>query len=274
MRQGKGIVVEMAAKDHVIIMTSRGEFLRVPFDKPVHVGQEIHYTIKRPPFYLKWSIAAVLLLALVGSAGQISEIPGGEVPAYFVTLDINPSIELAVNAGQRVVAAEGLNQDGIELVGKMDLCGRTLKQAVQSIEHQAGLAGYLKPGQNEIVVTVSQNGIQDYEQVALGQAEAAESNLEQDIEAVIQETLGTVYHVQMWRVPTDARDKVREAGLTPAKYIAIHVDMNQSISGINDQNSTAVKATIERDGNQHSFEFNVTRPVFSSVTLVNTNSKE
>ena len=98
MKQGKGIVVEVAARDHVIVMTSQGEFLRVPFSKPVCVGQEIQYTIKRPPFYFKWTVAAVLLLALVGSAGQIADIPGGTTPAFFVTLDINPSIELALTA--------------------------------------------------------------------------------------------------------------------------------------------------------------------------------
>ena len=40
MKQGKGIVVEVAGSDHVIVMTSRGEFLRVPFSKPVCVDKK------------------------------------------------------------------------------------------------------------------------------------------------------------------------------------------------------------------------------------------
>lgn len=277
MKQGKGIVVEVAARDHVIVMTSQGEFLRVPFSKPVCVGQEIQYTIKRPPFYFKWTVAAVLLLALVGSAGQIADIPGGTTPAFFVTLDINPSIELALNSGQRVVHAEGLNEEGRDLISKIDLVGATFKQAVESIEIQAESEGYLEPGKNEIVVTISQPGIDEYEQVRFNDPSGPDAGADQEIEAVIKETLGTIYHVQMWRVPADAREKIRETGLTPAKYIAVYVDLESASLPESEKaaagSTTQVTATIERNGDYHYFEFEVTRPVFSSSKFIRT-SKE
>jgi len=240
------------------------------------VGQEITYTIKRPPFNLKWSVAVVLLLALVGSAGQLKEIPGGTVPEVFVTLDINPSIELALNCEQRVVRAEGLNAEGKSLVGKLSLLGSTFRQAVKDIGAQAESDGYLTPGKNEIVVTISQKGIKKCEPVQPKGAPAGGSSSEQEIEAVINETLAAAYQVKMWRVPGEIREKIREAGLTPAKYIAVHVELESSTTASAGGSGAAVpvSATVERSGDHHYFEFEVTRPVFPAGMYMRTSGQE
>jgi len=70
----RGIVVEIAPKNKVIIMTPSGEFLKVPLRKHVQVGQEIRYTPRRERLSV-WQLAAaaVLFLALVGSWPMISE---------------------------------------------------------------------------------------------------------------------------------------------------------------------------------------------------------
>lgn len=274
MKRGMGIVVEVAAQNQVIVMTSQGEFVRVPFNKPVCVGQEIQYAINKPPVLWKWSIAAVLFLAIATSAGQIYDIPSGDVPAYFVTLDINPSIELAITSDQRVVAVEGLNPEGVHLLNKIRVVGRNFKQAVEIIEAQAERDGYLKAGENEIVITVSRDGAEGYQAIELTDV-ASSSQMEQEISDVIKETLATVYHVKMWRVPSETRDQVREAGLTPAKYIAIHVDFNQGSERAREPGrATQVEATIERNGDYHYFEFEVTRPVLTPVTITRSQSKE
>ncbi|NMB38027.1 MAG: anti-sigma factor domain-containing protein [Firmicutes bacterium] len=280
MKRGRGVVMQAAADDHVIVMTSQGEFVRVPFTKPVCIGQEIFYTIKRPPILWKWSIVAALLLAIVSSASQIQKIPGGLVPTYYITLDINPSIELGINAKQRVVSAEGLNQAGVQLLNKMKLTGYSLKQALKDIEEQAELDGYLKAGENEIVVTFSQDDIEDCKQlmlddIVLEKNLASKNSLDQVIGDVIKETLATVYHVQVWKVPTDVRKQVREAGMTPANYIAVHVDFNHKVGGNKDSSKTApVTATIERDGYFYELGLEITRPIFDPVKTMHNNSKE
>lgn len=279
MKRGRGVVMQAAADDHVIVMTSQGEFVRVPFTKPVCIGQEVYYTIKRPPILWKWSVVAALLLAIVSSASQIQEIPGGSVPVYFLTLDINPSIELGINSKQRVVTAEGLNQDGVQLLHKMKVIGHSLKQAIKYIEEQAELDGYLRAGENQIVVTFSQDGIEDCKQLMLDDTVAknrtSQNSLDQVIGDVIKETLATVYHVQVWKVPTDIRKEVRKAGTTPANYIAVHVDLNQKVAGNKDSSKTApVTATIERDGYLYELGMEITRPIFDPVKTMHNNSKE
>lgn len=271
MKRGTGIVVEVASQDQVIIMTSQGEFVQVPFTKPVCVGQEIHYQTKRTPVFWKWSVVAVLFVVIVGAAGQINEIPGGLNPAFIVTLDINPSIELAINLEQRVVSAEGLNADGRNLLKKLNLIGRNFKNAIEIIEGQAAVDGYLREGEKEIVVTISREGIDDYELVPLESRVASESiSLEHKIGDVIKEAFAVGYDVIVWKVPVNMRSIVREQGTTPAKYIAV----NFHESTVSQAAYTPVATTVDRDGDYHYFEFEVTRPVLTPVAITQANSKE
>ena len=89
----KGIVVEIAPKNKVIILTPQGEFLKIPFHKHVQVGQEIRYTPRKERLNVwQLSAAAVLFLTLLGSWPMISErlVPQSAVPAFIVTLDLTP----------------------------------------------------------------------------------------------------------------------------------------------------------------------------------------
>src|SRR5690606_2806741 len=143
---------------------------------------------------------------------------------------------------------------------KLDLIGSTFKQAVAAIEEQAKRDGYLKPGMNEIVITISQDGVAKCER--LKDAQSRGDRREQEIEAVIQETLATAYQVQLWRVPKATREQIREKGMTPAKYIAAYVEPQNTgtASVAAAAASTAaggssavvpVAATVERSGDHH-----------------------
>lgn len=270
MKRGKGIVVEISSHNHVIVMTPQGEFMRIPFLKPVTVGQEIQFKIKARPSYWKWSVAAMLLLALASSAAMVNEkvqIPGGNIPAFFVTIDINPSIELAVNKEQRVVGVEGLNQEGVDLLSKVKLIGKSFKEAVEIIGQQAELDGYLQAGKNEIVVTITDENNDQYELIELSTISTPRTTTyEPQIEDIICDTLATEYNVQMWKVPANVRNKARQAGVTPAAYIAIHVQVDRR-SVDQEKNTNSVVTTIERNGEYHYVEFQVTRPVLTPVSV-------
>lgn len=275
MKRGKGIVVEVASHNHVIVMTPQGEFVRMPFTKPVSVGQEVHYRKRMRPNYWKWSVAAMLLLALASSAAMVNDklqIPGGSVPTYFVTIDINPSIELAINKEQRVIGVEGLNQDGLALVSKVKLIGRSFKEAVEIIGQQAEHDGYLRSGVNQIVVTIAEEGNVQYELIELKEISTPRSTAYQpELEQVINDTLATEYQVQLWKVPTNARNKARQAGVTPAAYIATHIQVDTSaLDKDNEHRTNSVVATIERNGEYHYVEFQVTRPVLTPITVTGT----
>lgn len=96
--------------------------------------------------------AGLLSLVLVLSGAGVWFVPSASI-----SMDINPSIELKVNALDRVIALEGKNADGIELVKDIDVAGMAYDDAVQRILLSQGMEPYLDAGK-EITITVAGGG--------------------------------------------------------------------------------------------------------------------
>lgn len=71
--------------------------------------------------------AACLLFALLGGYQLYF------TPTSVISIDINPSLELSVNRFNRVIDAEGYNEDGIQLVQSLNLIHQTYEQAVDKV---------------------------------------------------------------------------------------------------------------------------------------------
>ena len=79
------------------------------------------------------------------------------VPAASISMEINPSIELKVNALDRVIALEGRNSDGVALVKDINVSGMEYDDAVQRILLSPGMEPYLESGK-DITITVAGGG--------------------------------------------------------------------------------------------------------------------
>ncbi len=277
----KGIVVEVASRRHIVVLTPQGEFLRVPHREAVSLGQEIDFVESQTPRLLRISFAAVLLLAVIGSAALFGDrvfIPGGMNPTFFVTLDINPSVELAVNRRQRVVAAEGLNTDGERLLSKLHVVGREFKGAIEAIGQQAERVGYLRAGENQVIVTISNGDTRVGDGKSLQEVRVDEHrySIQHEIETTVVETLTNAYqaHVEIWQVPVHIRDEARQAGVSPGRYVAIFVQHEYAEVEGYERRSTVVNARIESSGNYRVFEFLVTQPVLQPASWARTDAYE
>ncbi len=71
------------------------------------------------------SMACVLLIA-----GGVKSF---FTPVSVISIDVNPSVELGVNRFDRVVAAEGMNDDGSRLVEKLDVRFKNYTSAVDDV---------------------------------------------------------------------------------------------------------------------------------------------
>ncbi|HBA50616.1 MAG TPA: hypothetical protein DCZ91_23030 [Lachnospiraceae bacterium] len=71
-----------------------------------------------------------------------------------VILDVNPSIALTVSEDEKVVSAEGLNEDGRAVLNEMDLVDVDITVAVNAVIGSMLQKGYLSDLQNAILVTV------------------------------------------------------------------------------------------------------------------------
>ena len=100
-------------------------------------------------------VAAVAVLALalniIFSVANTTKMNHVET---IVDIDVNPSIELTINASDRVVTAKAINQDAEAILDGMDLEGASTKVAVNAIVGSMFKHGYLKDDTNAILVSV------------------------------------------------------------------------------------------------------------------------
>ena len=114
--------------------------------------------------WIKWgSLAAVLALCVTAGLLAANVLhPGilrlgslwGSAANSIVLLDVNPSIALTVDADERIVTAEGLNEDGRLILEGMDFTGADITVAVNAVIGSMLQKGYLSDLQNAILVSV------------------------------------------------------------------------------------------------------------------------
>src|SRR5690606_28812142 len=72
--------------------------------------------------------------------------------AAYVSLDINPSVEMGLNSEQEVILMTGLNQDGVLLVEQIEYRGMKYDQVTIALMDIAFAQGYLIDNYAGIVV--------------------------------------------------------------------------------------------------------------------------
>nr|WP_054668982.1 anti-sigma factor domain-containing protein [Calditerricola satsumensis] len=138
----RGIVLQVNASD-VVVLTPDGQFCRLRRDpnRAYVVGEEIRFFPDKPRHRVKpagalWlaAMAACLALVVVGGLLWMTAQP---VMAY-VTLDINPSVEMSIDERYRVIDLAGLNPDGERLVAELPHWkDRDLAAVTAEVLHQA-----------------------------------------------------------------------------------------------------------------------------------------
>lgn len=94
---------------------------------------------KPRPRRMRWALAAaacLLLVALgIGAGGWAL------LPSAYVSIDVNPSIELGVNRLGRVASTRALNDDGQQLLDAANVQGMSYEDALNALDVQ--LQGYI-----------------------------------------------------------------------------------------------------------------------------------
>jgi uncharacterized membrane protein YkoI len=98
------------------------------------------------------SCAAALIL-VVGGATVWKNM--NEKVFAVVDLDVNPSVELAINGKEKVVGARAVNADGEAILSDMDLKGSDINVACNAVVGSMLTKGYLTDKSNSLLVSVS-----------------------------------------------------------------------------------------------------------------------
>lgn len=128
-------------------------------------------------------------------------------PLSSIGLDINPSLELQVNALDRVILLKGVNADGRAVAQTLDVSGMPYDEAMTRILVSDGLAPYLKQGKL-ISITMVGGGTEAHAEKMLNKVVCRTYALADD---------DTVYYCQADAATVRA---ARKAGLPVARYLA------------------------------------------------------
>lgn len=123
--------------------------------------------------------AAAVLVLILGAVGWFGKNTIRPVDSV-VMLDVNPSISLSVDAKERVLSAEALNDDAKEVLGDMELKNTSLDVALNAIIGSMLQKGYLGDLQNSILVTVENPDAARSEELQKKVSDAIENAMQAD----------------------------------------------------------------------------------------------
>lgn len=146
----------------------------------------------------KIALAACAVLIALGVGGAYAYT----TPTAYVGIDVNPSIELGLNCFDRVVSAEGLNQDGQKVLDATKVTGMSYNDALRQLSASLETDGFLD-SESAVAVTV----MCDDEQRC--------SNLEQTSQNCFA-TVGQGVHCS--RASSEEHHAAHEAGMGMGKY--------------------------------------------------------
>lgn len=105
---------------------------------------------RRPVFKRAAAVFCVLLVLLAGVGGY-SWI---QAPAAYMSIDVNPSIELVLNRFDNVISAEAYNAEGEEILESLSLKGKKYTGAIDAIMESGRMKKYLTE-ESELVFTIA-----------------------------------------------------------------------------------------------------------------------
>jgi len=209
----KGIVVDLNNK-YAVVLSKKGEFIRVKNNGKIIIGQEIDVGSKVVNCDFKalskvLSIAAAFLLILGISIGVYAY----SMPYNYVNIDINPSMEFTVNIFNVVLDAEGLNNDGKELLEKYGYKHLKIDKVIGEFIKAAVDEGFLgENNENAVLITVSGKNYDKLSNIQKNMVNTVNITLEQD---KIQSEVVTE------KVTLTERDSAKELGISPGKLALI-----------------------------------------------------
>ena len=93
--------------------------------------------------------------SIVEPSAMPSAAPSDAVVDSIITLDVNPSLNIIVDAADKVIEVQPLNDDARTVIGDMDFAGSDLDVTVNALIGSMLMNGYLDDIRNSILVSVA-----------------------------------------------------------------------------------------------------------------------
>jgi uncharacterized protein YchJ len=152
--------------------------------------------------------AAVLLCgALIGTYLYV------ETPTSYLSLDINPSVELAVNTFGKVVSVTSYNDDGKTILAGQKVVYSGVTQAVNILVQSAVQKGFISQDGSTVIALTSETN-------NLNTAAKLQKEAEQGARTAIH-SAGNAAVIRKANVALKTRNQAKELGISPGKLALI-----------------------------------------------------
>ncbi|WP_054943794.1 anti-sigma-I factor RsgI family protein [Paenibacillus ihuae] len=184
-------------------------------------------------------VAACMATLLVGGSG--SAYAYYQTPVSYLSLDINPSVEIGVNAFDKVVKVKGMNDDGIKILANVNIKGSNVTVAVSTLVYSAVDNGFIADDGSSVVSLTSETDDSNT-------AAELENDAETGVNQALQET-DTTATVIKDNVALARRDQARAIGISPGKLNLINklqkVDPTATVDEYKDASVKDIMKTIK-----------------------------
>ncbi|MBT2697000.1 anti-sigma factor domain-containing protein [Bacillus sp. ISL-40] len=215
----KGVVMEIDDA-FLTLLTPEGEFLHAKRqNQPYAIGEEIHFfpiesgktsnhlnTLKNV-FKLKpvWALMAALFIFL----GSFFPMYQNNKAYAYMSIDVNPSIELSINKKMQVVEITGYNKEGKEIISQLNKWEKEdVSKVAQTILAEMKKEGYLNTKENIIISTV--------------RTKEAEGKIDKKLQENIDEIKASVnkqkLEITVLKATESEWKKAHKLGITTGKY--------------------------------------------------------
>jgi len=201
----RGIILEKTGTE-CIVLTPEGEFCRSRCRFNAQPGDEVKVARPRPLARYLLLVASFVLVVVGWQTYRLMLRP---VAAY-VSLDINPSLELALDESAVVIKITPLDPEGKRLAETLDLRGTPVDQALGRLLENAVRLRYLDRQQNNaILVTITPAGSKEPPVSIADVARMVENEIRaRNIPAKVVASGATV----------GERQHAHRAGISPGRY--------------------------------------------------------
>lgn len=151
----------------------------------------------------RWGLVSSLavLVLVIGGLGLY------RLPTAAIDIDINPSMELRINAFDKVICAKGMNDDGRAILEDMELTNLPYTKAMRRILLSDNMEPYLE-GEELLSITVVGRTLEQDGELLRNVVCCANSVTKEE----------NLYYC---RADGETAQAAREAGLTVARYLAL-----------------------------------------------------
>jgi hypothetical protein len=214
----KGIVMEID-DTHLTLLTPDGEFLHAQKrNQPYSIGEEILFvpinlnTIQRPHLFhhlFKIKSLGIAFAALLLILGSLFPMYQANKAYAYMSIDVNPSIELGVNKKMQVVKLAAYNIEGKKILSRLnDWKKEGISQITQSILNEMNKQGFLQDNHVVVISTVRTEK----------REEQAEKRLTKNLNKIKEEIKEKDLELTVVNGTEKDMEKAHHLGITTGKY--------------------------------------------------------